>query len=77
MVFNEEAMFIRLFVSGVTLFAPLIFLLNNLGHDCFGVILNYCDKTRSLALALHFNFLVHTKYDLLIPQYNTKALRFV
>src|ERR1700730_10481289 len=35
---------------------------DNLGHDCFGVILNYCDKTRSLALALHFNFLVHTKY---------------
>ena len=35
------------------------------------------NKACSPALALHFNFLVHTNYDLLIPLYNTKALWFV
>ena len=45
--------------------------------DTFTTIICYCNETCSLALTLNFNLLVHIKYDLLIPLYSTKALRFL
>ena len=36
-------------------------------------VICYCNKTRSLALALNIKCLDHINYDLLIPLYSTKA----
>ena len=45
--------------------------------DTFPTIICYCDKTRSLALALNFNLRFHKLFFILVPINCTKALGFV